>query len=157
MVRLLRLHVCRDGIVGAWLTIKLLNLNSLGGGKFFGVSFSTQLLFRLALHREIYLRHPIPCPDGCSASISFSPCVGFSVCVFRPTMPQYNRPEDHIFRSLPQEERKLTRHMCINCMRFKIQKLKICGKCLNRFARYCSKECQAADWIKHRPFCHSPQ
>jgi len=33
------------------------------------------------------------------------------------------------------------------------EKLKYCGRC--KVAKYCSRECQAADWRRHRSECHS--
>ena len=43
-----------------------------------------------------------------------------------------------------------TRGKCLKCDRLSIQ-LKVCARC--KHARYCSKECQRADWESHKKQC----
>ncbi|GJE94088.1 zinc finger MYND domain-containing protein [Phanerochaete sordida] len=44
---------------------------------------------------------------------------------------------------------------CPNHPEYKGLKMKACAKC--KFVRYCSKECQSADWQKHKKICRDPQ
>jgi len=46
----------------------------------------------------------------------------------------------------------LMEYTCMNCLVSKSKKLNKCSKCI---VRYCSKECQTADWKKHKEHCVS--
>ncbi|KAG6909321.1 hypothetical protein DXG01_001120 [Tephrocybe rancida] len=49
-----------------------------------------------------------------------------------------------------REERR-----CHRCGVVGADGLKICGKC--KFSRYCSRECQTADWPEHKKSCKTPR
>jgi len=55
-----------------------------------------------------------------------------------------------LLNSSPKAKLPAGKNICNVCLK---EASMVCGRCNAR--RYCNRECQKADWIKHKPFCNS--
>lgn len=93
-----------------------------------------------ATHRLLFPGHCLS-PDGYIRVLSLTSWPGFNS---KATSPQSNYPSEFANMVSPPQK---------HCIRCKEEATKSCGRCKN--IKYCSLECQQADWSTHKVLCNT--